>query len=93
MEPIVLTVELCVIAVPVTFNEDREEVPPIAPVSVTVPVAFNMSACAPFIVFEKERFEPVAVTGAVRFTGPVMDMGLAGVVVSVPPKLITVGAE
>lgn len=87
MAPVVFAVALCVKVVPFTVSADNAVVPPIAPDKVTVLLALNVKLCAPLIVLEKERAEPVSTTVAVKPTAPVIVMGLA-VVVSDPPKLI-----
>lgn len=55
----------------------------------TVPLAVNVNAFAPLIAPEKLKAEPLAMTGPVKATGPVIEIGLA-VVVRLPPKLISV---
>ena len=87
--PVVTTEELCVIVVPLTVKELKPVVPPTAPDSPTVPLAEMVSACAPLMVLLNERFDPVAVTGPVNTTAPVIPMVLP-VAVTLLAKLIVV---
>jgi hypothetical protein len=58
--PVVLIVELCVMVAPVAVNEARGVVPPIAPVSVTVPLVppLRVKAPAPLTVLDSVMFVP-----------------------------------
>ena len=88
IEPVVFTVELWVIALPLTLREASGAVFPIAPDSPTVLVPERLNVCAPLIVLEKERVEPLSATGPVKLTGPVIEMPLGVEELKLPPKLI-----
>lgn len=75
-----MTVELWVIVAPLAVSEERADVPPTAPVNVTVPVpAVNVRSWAPLIVVEAVMPAPgevvpfvvSATTAPAKETGPV----------------------
>lgn len=74
------------------MSDERGVVAPTIPVIVTAPVPFKVKADAPLIVLEKLMLEPVAMTGALKETGPVKLRALGVVEVALPPKLMAVGA-
>lgn len=82
-----LTVEPCVIVVPLTVSAVNGVTLPAAPVIVAAPLAVRVKDRAPSMVLEKERIEPVSTTLPVKVTGPVSAIGLA-VVLRLPPRLI-----